>query len=608
MKNIIILNFYSTYKLTLINPTIEVITLYFTNIEMFYTFELPTKFDDVIFSFLDFIYYNENIFIFSNVNLEKDKKIIIFCIDLTVVFLSIMSRYIKEFFDLKYMITKGTVYSFSLKSLQTDIIYEFRDLSLFLSENFINHIAKNSNFLIDGNIELGDLKKNQKSSLILFKSLIIYNSFIENYSKYWYLNSYSNSSVSKKIFTKCFNIKKIPLSILRVKDDIFRESYYGSRCEVFGNCFSSKEKIFHFDFPNMFGLCMLQKFPIGRVSKVKKPKDISKIGFYKVRVSSSNKFIPVLPHRRDDSNSFNTIVYSNGVFEGFYWHEELKLFVSQGGIIEEIFYGFIWKEEDFIFKDFAQFCIEQRHESPEQKIIFKTILTSFYGRLGMRPVDTFTELIFKDDYENLIKDKEIIKELWGLHYAICEFSLKEENIKKNISSNVIYASIITAKARIKLYNAFLSVERAEGRLLYSDTDSIYAAFKRDVSNEQHGEIRWNQNIKNPIKMAIFANTKAYSIIYNDKREETKISGIPRNSISFNELYQHCLQQGIGHYTVKIRKNYLYAVGKDYESIDYDLYPCSHRVFKDHCTITVPLIRKIVNNKSEYFKDIYGYYY
>jgi len=57
-----------------------------------------------------------------------------------------------------------------------------------------------------------------------------------------------------------------------------------------------------------------------------------------------------------------------------------------------------------------------------------------------------------------------------------------------INSNVIYAAIITSKARIKLYKSFISVQNNGGRLLYCDTDSIFAAYKKDVTGETHGEI------------------------------------------------------------------------------------------------------------------------
>jgi chemotaxis methyl-accepting protein methylase len=52
---------------------------------------------------------------------------------------------------------------------------------------------------------------------------------------------------------------------------------------------------------------------------------------------------------------------------------------------------------------------------------------------------------------------------------------------------VAYASIISSKARIKLYNSFNDVIKDGGRLLYCDTDSIFAAYKKNKLNKKCGK-------------------------------------------------------------------------------------------------------------------------
>jgi hypothetical protein len=61
-----------------------------------------------------------------------------------------------------------------------------------------------------------------------------------------------------KIFNKNFNYQKIPLKLNKNLDSVLRESYFGGRVEVFGN---TDEKIYHYDFPGMYGFCMQEKFP-----------------------------------------------------------------------------------------------------------------------------------------------------------------------------------------------------------------------------------------------------------------------------------------------------------------------------------------------------------
>jgi hypothetical protein len=73
------------------------------------------------------------------------------------------------------------------------------------------------------------------------------------------LDSLSISSLSLKAFAKNFNHKKVPLKTNKNLDSVMREAYYGGRCEIFGN---TTEKIYHYDFPGMYGLCMKEKYPI----------------------------------------------------------------------------------------------------------------------------------------------------------------------------------------------------------------------------------------------------------------------------------------------------------------------------------------------------------
>jgi hypothetical protein len=49
-----------------------------------------------------------------------------------------------------------------------------------------------------------------------------------------------------------------------VYDEYIRQSYYGGRCEIFGNPIEN-DVIHHFDYSGMYGQCMLEKYPHGNV-------------------------------------------------------------------------------------------------------------------------------------------------------------------------------------------------------------------------------------------------------------------------------------------------------------------------------------------------------
>jgi DNA polymerase elongation subunit (family B) len=122
------------------------------------------------------------------------------------------------------------------------------------------------------------------------------------------------------------------------------------------------------------------------------------------------------------------------------------------------------------------------------------MINSMYGRLGMRKIDSYS---FIEEYKNL---DYLRKKIDVISYKeLNEIILVEaENNKKLINflnvnqikskNNIVLASCITSKARIKLYNAQNEVIKNHGRILYSDTDSIFAAFKKNVLGEKHGEV------------------------------------------------------------------------------------------------------------------------
>jgi len=84
------------------------------------------------------------------------------------------------------------------------------------------------------------------------------------------------SSLSLMIF---FSSKtKIKRSLKLIDDDLIRRSYYGGRCEVFGNL-DFGEIALHFDFTGMYASCMSEEVPSGEY-KIIEVDQISLPGFY----------------------------------------------------------------------------------------------------------------------------------------------------------------------------------------------------------------------------------------------------------------------------------------------------------------------------------------
>ena len=350
---------------------------------------------------------------------------------------------------------------------------------------------------------------------------------------------YSAPSLSLKIFDKKFNKNRIKLNTKEDFDSYIRPSYYGGRCEIYGNP-KKGEHIFHFDFSGMYGQCMLEKFCYGSYKIINNPIDFSIPGFYWVKWKSIDNYLPLLPHH---SKKNNKLMFTNGIMEGCYWFEELIEFLKNGEIIK-IKSGLVFEKYDYIFNDFVEYFTEMKEKSESHKIFGKLMINSLYGRMGMSDIENYSIIIKEEDLEkyenlNIISLKKINK----IYLITLELDNKTRNkfkeFKNRFKKNISIASSITSKSRLKLYKAQNDVINNKGRLLYSDTDSIFASYDKDVSNEKHGEVFWNTKKKDTkIKDAVFISPKSYSILYPNESETTKIKGYDQNKLRFFEIKEN----------------------------------------------------------------------
>jgi hypothetical protein len=151
------------------------------------------------------------------------------------------------------------------------------------------------------------------NDVYLTKELIssILNCMNDDYIKI-FMKSLSAPSFSYKIFFKNFNKYNIP-NRLRLEDYTYiKNSFFGGRCEVFGNK-KNNEFIHFFDFSGMYGQCMLQDFPLGEGVYYTNPESdyYKKIGFHTIEFIS-DMMIPVLPYKN------NKLFFSNGIMIGTY--------------------------------------------------------------------------------------------------------------------------------------------------------------------------------------------------------------------------------------------------------------------------------------------------
>jgi hypothetical protein len=218
------------------------------------------------------------------------------------------------------------------------------------------------------------------------------------------------------------------------------------------------------------------------------------------------------------------------------------LFLKLGGELEKIRYGIVFEKYEPVFKEFVRHFSEIRKKNAAHKVFAKLVVNSLYGRLGMDEQTNYSFFVTRNESEkffsncNLIAYKSVNK-LDFIKAEINDFLLKELNIrKKKTKSNVAMASCITAKARIKLLKAQLSVIQKGGRILYSDTDSIFAAYKYNPLGESHGEVYWDpSNETSHLKDAVFIGPKTYGLRFQNNKTVVKIKGFAQNSIDFETM-------------------------------------------------------------------------
>lgn len=201
---------------------------------------------------------------------------------------------------------------------------------------------------------------------------------------------------------------------------------------------------------------------------------------------------------------------------GVYWSEELKFAEKQGYMVYPL-QALQYKKVKTPFKEFVNELYSQRLEAKEKgdealSFILKTTMNSLYGRFGISPESSKTEIAVTKEEMEAGKTKEGFIDLtplgndtWVMMY---KHNMRGEDIfneKKDLSNSAVHISAaITAYARIHMY-PYISREDC----YYTDTDSIVIkeGLPEDViSPTEIGKFKIEHD---NIKLGIFQAPKAY---------------------------------------------------------------------------------------------------
>jgi hypothetical protein len=390
------------------------------------------------------------------------------------------------------------------------------------------------------------------------------------FANYWNYKTYSISSSANLLFFSHFNSNGVLFSQNKDEYSIFKKAFYGGRNEVFGNPYKD-ETVYYYDFPSMYANVMKdEKFAHGnynvksypfyinnnfmsteennkkREKEIKVFNDITFYlpGFYKISFNSDLS-IPVLPLKTIE----NGLIFPNGdLLIGLYWYEEIILFLKLGGKVNWVLKSYVFEKYDYIFSNFASNLILLRKKNEFNYYLYKTILVSFYGRLGMNYSLKKTILLSFTEYKIFCTDNEnnenltIFQELWLNSFVLVEFN-DQKNEKENsvateqtdvLKSDVKLAAQISSKARIKLLNFILRLKKNNIKVYYCDTDGIFFGINKSKPYTWDFNNLLLDNLQ--LKDALFISTKFYYSKDLKNKETVKIAGVSLNaSFKINEI-------------------------------------------------------------------------
>lgn len=315
------------------------------------------------------------------------------------------------------------------------------------------------------------------------------------------------------------NYNQINLNLPQEQKIFFSQAYFGGKCEVYGNVLDG-EKILHFDFSGMYYNCMREELPFGDFIFKDSNFNLKEPGFYFIDIEYYSKY-PVLPIKTDK------LYFKEGRICGIFWYEEILLTLKYCKIVKfKILYAFLSLKNDKILIDFLDTLNKFKDDFSIKKLIGKLLINSFYGRLALGDEINFMHLV-----HDLKQEK-----CYGLIDNL--YLIKKKSTKKP-KANLAIAAAIASKARIKLYEAQCSVIEHGGRLLYSDTDSIFAAFKKNnpIENKLLGSHVFFDTKKpnTEILDAVFISSKTYTLVLKDNTEVIKVKGINIRDLNFKTI-------------------------------------------------------------------------
>lgn len=335
--------------------------------------------------------------------------------------------------------------------------------------------------------------------------------------------------------------KNIPyIKNMRVYNDI-KNAYFGGITEVY---IPKGENLKYYDVNSLYPYPSFNAMPglsceyvdYFQNSKILDSNmDEDFFGFFYCKIKSYEKgYLGLLIYRLEQGKR---VLCPVGSWEGWYFSEELK-FARDNGYKIEVMKGYKLTKSHNTFRKYVDTLYDMKANSKDVtlKNLAKLLLNSLIGRYGMEPIQDITKIVHKSKIQNILLTREILQEVditrdnTLLVYRpgpnkdiVDEFELDVQKdltedhhdkptYVKNVSIPV--AAAVTAYARIHMSQIKLNILKNNGKIFYSDTDSIITDKELDKSLVDPSEIG-KFKLEYDVNKAIMPAPKVYYLEVKD---------------------------------------------------------------------------------------------
>jgi len=329
----------------------------------------------------------------------------------------------------------------------------------FTSLKNLGEVVGYQKFLVD---DFYNVEYNRRDCEIVYK----YMNSVDNmlFDEFKIKKKNTMAGTSQNIFLRRFNKEKLLGKNIELE---MLNGYYGGRCEVFTLGEIINTSIFEIDINSSYPTSMKYNiYPTGEAYITKNPETILWVAHVEIHIDEKVN-IPIIPKRTEK------LLFPVGRFETWVTSVEYDRAKKEGHIISCTFlktYNF--KEYDYIFSSYIDYCYEKRLVAKEDKNIFysnfyKLMMNSVYGRFALKgDMQVLKSLeyigVFKEEFE--------------------KFKIGEmDEAINNSNRNYAIPTFVTAYSRILLYDMIQAVEKIpHTQVIYSDTDSVYFFFTKKI--------------------------------------------------------------------------------------------------------------------------------